>query len=144
MGLGYIDIKLDSKQEDDLIRDLTLLGIKALPKGKYHCTVMYDKRDELDKPLCDIDPEQVFDAHVVEVKPLGDALVFTMTSKDIYDEFRRLREAGYQHSFPELLVHMSICYEFSAYDKLKVEQFMGKWIGRNIQFSREELQPVKD
>ena len=139
MGLGYIDVRLDSKQEDDLIRDLTTLGINALPKGKYHCTVLYDKREELDKPLCDIDSEQVFNAYVVEVKPLGDALVFTMTSKDILDEFQRLTEAGYQHSFPDLLIHMSITYTFSAYDKLKVEQFMGKWIGRNIQFSNEQL-----
>lgn len=143
MGLGYIDVRLVSSQEDDLIRDLTTLGINALPKGKYHCTVMYDKREELDKPLCDIDHEQVFNAYIVEVKPLGDALVFTMTSKDILDEFQRLCEAGYQHSFPDLLVHMSICYSFSAYDKLKVEQFMGKWIGRNIQFSNEQLRMNK-
>ena len=143
MCLGYIDVRLDSKQEDDLIRDLTTLGINALPKGKYHCTLIYDKREELDKPLCDIDSEQVFDAYVVEVKPLGDALVFTMTSKDILDEFRRLLDCGYQHSFPEVLIHMSICYSFSAYDKLKVEQFMGKWIGRNIQFSNEKLSLIK-
>lgn len=144
MGLGYIDVKLIPDQEADLIRDLTLLGINALPKGKYHCTVVYDKRDELDKPLCDIDPEQIFDAHIVEVIPLGGALVFTMTSIDLFNEFDRLIEAGYEHSYPEILIHMSLCYDYSAYDKLKIEQLMGRWIGRNIQFSSISLSETKD
>lgn len=143
MGLGYISVRLDPQQEEDLIRDIAALGAKPFNKGKYHCTVMYDKREELDKPLCAIDFEQVFDAHVVEVIPLGDALVFTLTSKGINDEFLRLRKAGYQHSFPELMLHMSICYDFSAYDKLAIERGLGRWIGRNIQFSCEQIKEVK-
>ena len=142
MKLGYIAVKLDKKQEAELISDIEILHIEPLEKDSYHCTVIYDER-ECDEPRCDIDPEKLFKAHVVGIEVLGKGLVFMMTSKDILDEHDRLKAAGFEHSYPDLCVHMSLTYTFDEYDVIKAKQHLTKWMGRELTFSREYLEDLQ-
>lgn len=142
MKLGYVSARLNSAIEADLISHLINNGLVPISKYPYHCTIMYDERD-CDTPRCDFDPEKVFKATIQSIECLGDAIAFTMTSKDILDEFFRLKDAGYQHSFPDLKIHMSILYDFTSLDLELCKMVLGEWMGRQITFSGITLEDIE-
>lgn len=132
---GYVDVMLVGPEVQEIF-DLLLNNGITLSKHNLHCTVMFDKRD-LEGPLAELRPKEVFTANVVSLEALGDGLVFHLTSKELSDEHRRLKEAGYEHSFESYLPHMSITYDFNEYDKLKAYQLFANWGGKQLTFSHE-------
>lgn len=143
MKLGYIAVDLDAEQQAELIEALKRIGVKHIDKYAYHCTLMYDEREQ-ELPRTDVNRDRVFTAHVSGVKHLGDALAFTLNSKELLDEFDRLKAAGYQHSYPDILLHMSLTYDFDDYDRIKVEHHLTDWIGRELKFTKETLSNLED
>lgn len=134
MQLGYVSVNLDKGIETDLINSLFKLGLKPIYKYPYHCTLMYDET-ECSEPRTDFDPTKVFKATVQGIEVLGDAVAFTMTSKDFLDEHSRLKAAGYTHSFPALKVHMSLIYDFTPLEYQLLKQGIGDWVGKELTFS---------
>lgn len=136
-NLGFVDVSLLDPEAGEII-DLLLNNGISLPKHNLHCTLMYDKR-EIETPLAQLRPKEIFKAHVTSLEILGDGMVFHLTSRELSDEHRRLKDAGYIHSFNAFLPHMSITYDFSKYDILKCQQVFANWGGRELRFSNQSF-----
>jgi 2'-5' RNA ligase len=133
---SYVSVKLKPEFVQALYDSLLGIGLPPSYKHEPHCTIMFDKR-EIEKGLCVLDPLKEFEAFVTSVGYLGkDDLVFNLTSRDMVDEFHRLTDAGYQHSYGTPLPHMTILYDSDKYEKLLVEQNMQEWVGRRLVFSQ--------
>lgn len=137
---GFIDVSLIGPEVEEIFGILLECGV-SLPKHNPHCTLMYDKEQQ--ERLVELRPEQVFHGNVTAMEVLGDGLVFHLTGKELSDEHRRLKEAGYNHSFDAFLPHMSITYDFNDYDILKLKQAFAGWGGRRLTFSNQSY-GVKD
>lgn len=133
---GYVDVSLIGPEVEEIFAILMHNGIPPAVKHDLHCTMMYDKRD-LEAPLVEVDPTKEFKANVTKLEVLGDGLVFHLTSTDLADEHRRLKEGGYEHSFPDFLPHMSLTYDFNNYDRLRLEHAFQGWEGRELTFGKE-------
>lgn len=134
----YVSVELTQDLVGELVSAVSAAGIAPTPKHDFHCTVIYDKRKgEITKPLATLDPTRVFTAHVVSLDILGDGLVFHLTSKELHEEHRRLREAGYQSPYDGYLPHMSVAYDFNEYDVLKAKSALAGWAGRALTFTNE-------
>lgn len=135
---GYISVNLTPDLVGEMVETLVLAGITAAPKHDFHCTIMYDERKkEIEKPFAALDSKRVFVAHVISLEALGDGLVFHLSSKELHEEHIRLRNAGWQSPYEGYLPHMSLMYDFNAYDILKLNSVMASWAGRCLTFSGE-------
>jgi hypothetical protein len=135
---SYISVQLKSEMQAEIISTLILAGISPEAKHELHATMVYDDRS-IAAPLCDLAPSsKEFSANVIALETLGDGLVFKLTSVDMLEEFRRLKEAGYQHSYGTPLFHMSLKYDFDKYDILALNQAFANWGGRTLIFNNEQ------
>ena len=135
---SYVSVALKPEYVKDVFAHLLEAGIAPASKHDLHCTVIYDERTH-EKPLCKLDPNREFTANITKLEVLGDGVVFHMTSRDINEEFRRLTDAGYQHSFDTPLPHMSLAYDCDQYDKLAIEAAFSNWAGRQLVFHRADF-----
>lgn len=134
---GYVDVSLISEQTEEIVNALLLSGI-TLPKYNPHCTLMYDKR-EIEEPLATLDPEKTFTASIVGIEVLGKGLIFNLVSNDLMEEHKRLKDCGYEHSFPSFLPHMSMSYDFDEYDVITARKVFANWGGRTLTFHNESF-----
>ncbi|CAG27220.1 RNA ligase [Pseudomonas phage EL] len=134
---GYVDVSLVGPEVEEIFGLLLECGIAPAAEYNLHCTLMYDEQAE--EPLVKLNPDAKFTAYVTGIDVLGDGLVFNLTSKDLADEHRRLKDGGYTHSFDAFLPHMSVTYDFDEYDMLKVKQAFATWGGRQLTFSKESF-----
>lgn len=90
-----------------------VIDILNIPGLELHTTLMYDKRDP------DIIPginRKTYKASVTGVERLGRvggkhyALVLLVDSDAIQERFLELKKLGFQHSFPDLKLHVSLHY----------------------------------
>ena len=140
---SYISVELCPEFIPDIFERLLEAGIQPAPKHDLHATIIYDERD-IEKPLCELDPSKRFKANITKLEVLGDGLVFHLTSRDLLDEFARLKEAGYKHSFGTPLPHMSLTYDFNQYDILACQRLFADWGGRELIFYNESFGFKKD
>lgn len=139
LDYSYISVQLKSEMQAEVISTLILAGIPPEAKHELHCTMVYDDRDIV-KPLCSLAPaSQEFKANIIALQTLGDGLVFKLTSVDMLEEFRRLKNEGYEHSYGTPLFHMSLKYDFDKYDILAVNQAFSEWGGRTLIFNNEQF-----
>lgn len=136
--LGYISVNLDKETEKELSREIADLDLHPVSEYPFHVTMMFDE-SECDEPRCVINPEATFEAVIIGFKPLGDAVVAELHSIGLQREFKRLKEAGYNHSFPSLLLHMSLVYNPDDYALLVLEKGLERWIGKTITLTNETL-----
>jgi len=129
---SYISAELKPEYVEEIFAKLLEANV-APPKYDLHCTLVYDERKH-DKPLAVMDPRREFRAHLTKLEHLGDGYVFHMSSKDLSEEFRRLKEAGYEHSFVTPLHHMSITYDPDKYDVLALDAAFSDWLGKELVF----------
>lgn len=115
-GQGYSELQVDLGSGNRLYKVI----VPALPKetdlipmNRLHATIMYDKRNP------DVFPtknDKVYNAKIVGVKMLGDptsrwrACVLELDSPAVQERHKELKEAGFEHSFDDLLLHVSLCY----------------------------------
>jgi hypothetical protein len=133
---SYVSVQLLPEYQADVIKTMLEANVAPEYKHELHCTLMYDERD-IEAPLCALLPSLAFTAHITKLEPLGDGLVFHLTSKELNDEFRRLKDAGYQHSYGTPLFHMSLKYDFDKYDIMAINAAFSDWAGRPLVFSNE-------
>ena len=131
---SYISSNLNAEFVQELYSDLIGLGMAPSYKHEPHCTILFDERGIVN-PLCVLDQTKEFEAFVTSVGTLGkNDLVFHLTSRDMVDEFHRLTDAGYVHSFGTPLPHMTVLYDSDQYEKLLIDQGMTQWVGRRLVF----------
>lgn len=138
LDYSYVSVELTTGIEKELIALLMSIGIPPAPKHDFHITVVWDPRKgDVTEPLAVLDPEREWTAHVVSIDVLGDGLVFHLSSKELMEEHKRLLAAGYQHSFPDFLPHMSVAYDLDNYHVLMVKSELATWVGRPLTFTQE-------
>lgn len=140
-GKGYCSLKLDSVQAKEINKIMKVAGIECIPPSEMHCTLMYDESDPNIKILKNT---STYTAKVKGVKLLGDAIVLELDSPGIEKRHKELKNAGYKHSFPKLLVHMSINYDPKSTDKDLLELLIKlKGIPKVLKFGNEKFSPLK-
>lgn len=116
---GYSELQVDLKSGIKLSKVINKFEeqldteLKVIPINKLHATLMYDVRNP------DIYPSKsnkVYRAKVVGVDKLGDdsskwnAAVLLLECKEVKDRFKQLLNEGFQHSYDDLLIHVSLSY----------------------------------
>lgn len=131
---SYVQVSLSDNMVEDVYRDL--LEANVAPNDKYdlHVTLMYDERD-IPEPLIQLDPKKEFTAKIISMGKLGDAYVFHLTSPQLLEEFRLLKEAGYKHSYGIPMFHMSLGYKLDDYAELELDQVFAPWMGKELTFT---------
>lgn len=136
--LGYISVNLTRTEEHELSKQLAALELKPVSSYPFHVTLMFDDR-ECDAPRCIINPDVIYEATCIGFKVLGKAIVAELHSIGLQREFTRLKEAGYEHSYDTLLLHMSLTYDPSDYDLLTVQSGMKHMLGKTYQFTNQTV-----
>lgn len=138
LAYNYIFVKLKPDNVKELYEDMIQHGLAPSYKHDPHCTILFDKRDDITEPLCVLNPLEEFEAFVTGVGYLGlsNDLVFHLTSQPLVQLFHRLTDAGYVHSYGTPLPHMTVLYDSDKYEKLIVEQNMQHWVGKRLLFNR--------
>lgn len=126
MKQGYSQLTLDLGSVNKIYKALSelvtskadtesqkVIEILNIPGLELHTTLMYDKRDP------DIIPginRNTYKATITGVERLGRvggsyyALVLLVDSDGVQGRFKELLDMGYQHSFPDLKLHISLHY----------------------------------
>lgn len=120
-GSGYCELQVDlntgTKLHKVIIPEVEEAMSGLIPMNKLHSTLMYDASNP------DIDPDinsTVYKARVTGVKMLGDpssrwrSVALVLDSEAIQKRHKELLEKGFKHSYPELLIHVSIAYGENA------------------------------
>lgn len=136
--LGYISVSLERSEEAELSKRIAALDLHPVSEYPFHVTLMFDE-SECNEPRCVINPDASFEAVVIGFKPLGDAIVAELHSIGLQREFKRLKEAGYEHSFGSLLLHMSLVYKPDDYELIVVQQGLDDLLGKTLIFNNETL-----
>lgn len=134
LDYSYIQVVLRDDLIGDVFRDLLEAGVGPDAKYDLHSTLMYDERTH-DKPLVRLDSRKEFKAKIIKMGRLGEAYVFHLTSPDLLEEFRLLKEAGYEHSYGTPMFHMSLGYKLDPYSELELDQVFANWMGRELTFT---------
>lgn len=115
-GQGYSELQVDLGSSHKLhaaIVSAVPEGTKLIPMNKLHATIMYDKRNAEIFPTKN---DKIYKAKIVGVKMLGDpgsrwrAVAVELDCPEVQARFKELLDLGYQHSFDDLLLHVSLCY----------------------------------
>lgn len=134
LDYSYINASLQDNMVEDVYAGLLEAGTAPSDKYPLHVSIMFDER-KFENPLAKLDNTKEYKANVIGMGKLGDAYVFHLTSSDLLEEFRLLKEAGYEHSYGTPLWHMSLCYDDSDHTHLALEQVFATWMGRELIFN---------
>lgn len=137
-GMGYSQLVVSVKSASEIHKALDRVlkdnpekyvgqeeFIVNIPNHELHATLMYDKSNP------NLDPginREVYKARVTGVDRLGIpgkpyyALVLLLESDAIQKRFKELQDIGYEHSFPELKIHVSLHYGDSVDIGLPIAQ----------------------
>lgn len=100
----------DLSEEERIAANDVALNIAS---NELHATLMYDKSDP------DLDPgvnRDSYKAEITGVERLGNpegrhyALVLLLDSPELQTRFKELQDLGFEHSWPDLKVHLSLNY----------------------------------
>lgn len=138
LDYSYVSVQLKSEMQEEIISKLVLAGIPPESKHELHATMVFDERD-IPTPLCNLmPPSKEYVASIISMETLGDGVVFHLTSTDMLEEFRRLKDEGYVHAYGTPLFHMSLKYDFDKYDVMALNNAFADWGGRTLVFHNEQ------
>lgn len=116
-NFGYCELQVDLNTGIKIQKAIDSAEVEQpldlIPANKLHATIMYDERNP------DIFPSKsksVYKAKVKGVKTLGEpgskwyAAALVLESPAIQNRFKQLLDEGFQHSYDDLLLHVSLCY----------------------------------
>lgn len=145
-NLGFCRLLATEAWQEFFYKAITDVGLPAMPKGKLHVTVCYDQTGQTEK-LVDIPKSNAYAAVITGFKVLGknnDILALTLESDTIQALHDELIAAGYSHSYPKLMVHMSIAYDLSYSDIYLLTKLLRTLIGTELTFDRFDIKQIKD
>lgn len=116
-NFGYCELQVDlntgikiQKAIDSIEQEQPL---DLIPANKLHATIMYDVRDPEIFPS---KSDKVYKAKIIGVKALGEpgskwyAAALELECPAIQKRHKQLLEEGFEHSYSDLLLHVSMCY----------------------------------
>ncbi len=118
----YSSVKLDSDSKERLIKLCKAVGFRLT--GEPHCTIMYSKDIAIPTEVANRFSSDEYRAKAVKFTWwLGHDkrgyIALKLASPSLMKEFRRLSEAGCDHSFPTYVPHITITtpYKFSSTER---------------------------
>lgn len=106
----FVGLRMEPQSAVRMGEILDTSGLKDyLNPADYHLTLFYSKNKEIEGFIPDIDTS--YNIKITDVKLLGSALVFVFESKELlqrHEDIKAIYKA--EHSFPELLPHISVKY----------------------------------
>ncbi len=146
-GKGYGSLQLDKESATAIKKTLKDIGVDNVISD-LHITIIYDRSN----PTLDmeIDNTKEYEANVVDIKMLGEpgtkwyAIALTLESPDIEKRHKDYIDAGFKHSYPEFLAHMSLKYKPSEEDIKTIKDNLNKFKGLTLVFSGECLRLIKE
>lgn len=123
-GKGFVALKLDAAQGKEISKIFKTAGLKCLTPSKFHVTVMYDESNP-DIEL--LNNTKTYTATITGVERLGkkgskyEAIALILKSPEIVKRHKELKNAGFNHKYPDIKVHMSILYQPEETDQDIIE-----------------------
>lgn len=145
-GKGYAAVLVHPRWAQAMYKALELAGMEDLqPANKYHCTLMYDESNPNLDP--NVPAGAGYKARVTGVDTLGEGewqgLVIKLECRELQDRFKALQARGYKHSYPDLLLHISVKYKPKPGDIDILKQCLDKAPTRVPLFA-EYWEPIKE
>lgn len=121
MAGGYVSVQLDKSQQKEIQQLLGKADLDSI--DDMHCTLMYDESN----PDIDYDTKEkeTYTAKVTGIEKLGKAIVLLLDSPELTKRHKELKKLGFEHSYDDLLCHMSVIYDPESTD-LDVVELMYK------------------
>lgn len=146
-GKGYGSLQLDDESSVAIKKTLQDIGVDG-GISDLHITIIYDRSN----PTIDIElnASKEYKASVVDCRMLGEpgsqwgAIALTLVSPGIEKRHKDYIDAGFKHSYPEFLAHMSLKYTPSDEDIKAVKDNMDKFKDLKLVFSGEQLKVIKE
>lgn len=151
-GTGYGELLVDLGSGDKIhqaFEGLLPEGVQVMGINKLHATIMYDVRNP------DITPSKsnkVYKCKVTGVDQLGDvgskwaAAVILLECDELQARFKELLSEGFEHSYPDLMIHVSLSYGQDTAEILPILKTLfdeGK-LPKTITLCNETWTPCKD
>lgn len=118
-GMGYAEVMLDINSGLRISKFINKLEeqlgetIDAIPINKLHATLMYDSSNPKIYPTIS---NAAYKAEVIGVDLLGElgskwgAAVLLLKCPELIKRFKQLQDMGFNHSYDDLLLHVSLSY----------------------------------
>lgn len=118
-GMGYAEVQVDLKSGLKISKLINRLEeqageeIATIPINKLHATLMYDVSNPKIYPTIS---NTAYKAEVVGIDLLGElgskwgAAVLLLKCPELINRFNVLKNMGFNHSYDELLLHVSLSY----------------------------------
>jgi hypothetical protein len=133
---GYVSVEPSYKSIyiiSDIINKSKI--IDAISPSDLHMTLMYDTDNPLVKSYSE--PDNIITATMREVVILGDALVILLDSEDAHNRFNQLCDLGFNPSYPEYIPHISLKYNPTENDLVKIRKVFKQYKDSEIQLQDE-------
>lgn len=151
-GLGYAELLVDLSSGDKLYKAFEGKlpeGVELIPQNELHSTIMYDVSNPEITPS---KSNKVYKCKVVGVEQLGEtntkwaAAVLLLESNEVQERFKELESLGFKHSFPTLMLHVSVSYGDATAEVLPVlkELFESGNLPSTITLCSENWSSCKD
>lgn len=146
-GKGYASLQLVEEYKDKILMILSKLKISDVIDDM-HITLIYDRSNPISK--IKIDPRTVYNADIIGVKTLGEpgtkwyAITLELDSPELVNRHADYIEAGFTHSYPNFIPHMSLKYKPTKTEIKTIEDNLDLFKTLRLQFSEEKLKEIKN
>jgi hypothetical protein len=143
---GYASVDLLPQDKKDLTDYFNDNGVENIIDD-LHVTVIYDTTN----PAIEVQPLQdSFTTKVVGCKTLGEkdskwfSITLILETDDLVKQHEALKELGFKHSYPEFIPHVSIKYQPTEDDIVKIKALTNDIIGKELEFGSLKIERIKD
>lgn len=147
IGKGYGSLQLAPDNIKSITKVLNELDIDNIITDM-HITLIYDTSN----PTTDIktDSKAEYSASITGAEALGEpgtkwyAIALTLKSPEIDTRHKDYIDAGFKHSYPEFVPHLSLKYKPSEQDINTIQDNISKFKKMELIFTGESLRPIKE
>lgn len=146
-GKGYSSLQLVEESKDQILKILAQLKINGVIDDM-HITLIYDRSNPTSN--IKIDPRTVYNADITGIKTLGEpgtkwyAITLELNSPEIVARHKDYIQAGFTHSYPTFIPHMSLKYKPTESDIKTIKDNLDLFKNIRLQFSEEKLREIKE
>ncbi|PPD55550.1 MAG: hypothetical protein CTY12_00810 [Methylotenera sp.] len=146
-GKGYGSLTLESSSVDKIKALCKEIGVNGII-SKLHITVIYDRSNP--NISMKLDNTKKYKATVDGVKCLGEpdskwyAIALELTSPEITAVHKKYIDAGFKHSYPNFIPHLSLKYQPSKEEIELIKDNLNKFKGLELVFSNERMKVIDE